>query len=56
MAEDLKGKQGSKQGRDKSEKKVSPAEQRARVNDYIAIAFALGTVVLLWLLQWMGLY
>ena len=56
MADNLKGKQGSEQGRDKSEKQASPAEQRARVNDYIAIAFALGTVILLWLLQLMGLY
>jgi len=56
MAEDGKGKQGSGQGKDKSERKVSPAEQRARVNDYIAILFALGTVLLLWILQLMGLY
>jgi len=56
MAEDPKGKPRSEEGRGKSEKKVSPAEQRARVNDYIAIAFALGTVLLLWILQLMGLY
>jgi hypothetical protein len=29
---------------------------RARVNDYIAIALALGVVFLLWILQMMGLY
>ena len=29
---------------------------RARVNDYIAIILALGTVLILWLLQLMGLY
>jgi hypothetical protein len=56
MAEDKKGKQGLEQGKDKLEKKVSPAEQRARVNDYIAIIFALGTVLLLWILQLMGMY
>ena len=56
MAEDLKGKQSSQEGRGKSEKKTSPAEQRARVNDYVAIILAVGTVFLLWLLQLMGLY
>ena len=29
---------------------------RARVNDYIAIALALGAVFLLWILQMLGLY
>ena len=29
---------------------------RSRVNDYIAIILALGTVFILWLLQLMGLY
>ena len=29
---------------------------RARVNDYIAIALALGAVFILWVLQMMGLY
>lgn len=29
---------------------------RARVNDYIAIALALGAVFILWILQMMGLY
>ena len=30
--------------------------RRTRVVDYIAIVLALGTVFILWLLQWMGLY
>jgi hypothetical protein len=29
---------------------------RSRVNDYIAIALALGAVLILWVLQMMGLY
>ncbi len=29
---------------------------RARVNDYIATALALGAVLILWVLQLMGLY
>ena len=29
---------------------------RSRVNDYIAIALALGAVLVLWILQMMGLY
>jgi thiamine monophosphate synthase len=29
---------------------------RSRVNDYIAIALALGAVFILWILQMMGLY
>lgn len=29
---------------------------RARVNDYIAIALALGAVFILWILQMMGFY
>jgi hypothetical protein len=29
---------------------------RSRVNDYIAIALALGAVLILWILQMMGLY
>ena len=30
--------------------------RRARVNDYMAITLALGTVLILWLLQMIGLY
>ncbi|MBW2031241.1 MAG: hypothetical protein JRJ31_19455 [Deltaproteobacteria bacterium] len=29
---------------------------KARVNDYLAIILAVGTVILLWFLQWMGFY
>jgi len=29
---------------------------RSKLNDYIAIILALGTVFILWLLQFMGLY
>jgi len=56
MAEDNKEKQGAEKGKEKSEKKASPAEQRGRVNDYIAIGLAVSVVFLLWLLQLMGLY
>lgn len=53
---------------DKDIQKMNDAEQekikaettaamlRSRVNDYIAIILALGTVFILWLLQLMGLY
>jgi hypothetical protein len=30
--------------------------RRTRLVDYIAIVLALGTVFILWLFQWMGLY
>ena len=30
--------------------------QRSRFVDYIAIVLGVGTVFILWLLQWMGLY
>ena len=29
---------------------------RGRLNDYVAIVLAVGTVFILWLLQWAGLY
>jgi fatty acid desaturase len=32
------------------------AMMRSRVNDYLAIVLALGTVLILWLSQMMGLY
>ena len=56
MADDLEVKKDLEEDRGKKDTKTSVRMQRARVNDYIAIILALGTVFLLWLLQWMGLY
>ena len=45
---------------DKEDEKIRAQTQaqlmRGRLNDYIAIVLAVGTVFLLWLLQWMGVY
>ena len=43
-------------GKEEVEKQTEAQMHRARVNDYVAIALALGMVLLLWFLQWMGLY
>ena len=42
--------------RDKIKAETEAQMLRSRVNDYIAIALALGAVLFLWLLQMMGLY
>ena len=41
---------------DKIKAETEAQMMRARVNDYIAIALALGAVFILWILQMMGLY
>ena len=42
--------------RDKIKAETEKQMLRARINDYIAIALALGAVFILWLLQLMGVY
>jgi hypothetical protein len=40
----------------KIRKETQMQMQKSRAIDYIAIVLALGSVFILWLLQWMGLY
>ena len=42
--------------REKIKAQTEAQMMRSRVNDYVAIILALGTVFVLWFLQWMGLY
>ena len=43
-------------GLEKIRKETQVQMQKSRAIDYIAIVLALGSVFILWLLQWMGLY
>lgn len=56
MAEGLEGKEDLEEEREKTRAQTQAQMVRSRVNDYVAIILAVGTVFLLWLLQWMGLY
>ena len=56
MDEELKDKDLLQEEYDKIKTETEAQMLRARVNDYIAIALALGAVFLLWTLQMMGLY
>jgi hypothetical protein len=56
MAEDPKQKRDLEDEMEKIKAQTDAQMQRARATDYIAIVLALGTVFILWLLQWMGLY
>jgi len=56
MAEDPKQKRDLEDEMEKIKAQTDAQMQRARATDYIAIVLALGTVFMLWLLQWMGLY
>ena len=53
MAEDDKH---MEEEREKIKAQTEAQMMRARVNDYLAIILALGTVLLLWGLQLMGFY
>jgi hypothetical protein len=53
MAEDT---EQIKEEREKIKDQTEAQMMRARVNDYLAIILALGTVLLLWILQLMGFY
>ena len=56
MVEDLEQKKNLEEEMEKIKAQTDAQMQRARATDYIAIVLALGTVFILWLLQWMGLY
>ena len=56
MAEDLEQRKKLEQEMEKIKALTDDQMQRARATDYIAIVLAPGTVFILWLLQWMGLY
>ena len=47
---------GIQEERDKIKAETEVQMLRSRVNDYIAIALALGAVLILWVLQLIGLY
>ncbi len=51
-----KAKAAEQEEREKIKAQSEAQMMRSRVNDYVAIILALGTVFVLWLLQWMGLY
>jgi hypothetical protein len=54
MAQDSKDKLEEERGKIKAQTEAQM--MRSRVNDYVAIILALGTVFLLWILQLMGFY
>ena len=56
MAKKRKAKKDLDEEREKIKAQTAAQMMRSRVNDYVAIILALGTVFVLWLLQWMGLY
>lgn len=56
MAVDLEQKKDLEKEMEKIKAQTDVQMQRARATDYIAIVLALGTIFILWLLQWMGLY
>ena len=56
MAEGLEGKEDLEEEREKTRAQTEARMTRSRMNDYVAIILAVGTVFVLWLLQWMGLY
>ncbi|MBW2146029.1 MAG: hypothetical protein JRG73_12545 [Deltaproteobacteria bacterium] len=56
MKEGLEGKKDLDEDRKKVEAETLVKMLRARAQDYIAITLGVGTVFLLWLLQWMGFY
>ena len=56
MAKDLEQKMDLEEEMEKIKAQTDAQMQRARAVDYIAIVLALGTVFILWFLQWMGLY
>ena len=56
MAGDLEKKRDLEEETEKIKAQTDAQMWRARATDYIAIVLALGTVFILWFLQWMGLY
>ena len=56
MSEDLEAKKGLNEESEEIKAQTAVQMQRARLNDYVAIFLAVGTVIFLWVLQWMGLY
>ena len=56
MSKNLEAKNHLIEEREKIQAQTDAQMRRARATDYIAIVLALGTVFILWLFQWMGLY
>jgi len=56
MTEDIEAKAELIEEDEKTKAQTQAMLMRGRLNDYVAIALAVGTVFILWLLQWMGLY
>ena len=56
MAKKHKAEKALNEEREKIKAQTAAQMMRSRVNDYVAIILALGTVFVLWFLQWMGLY
>ena len=56
MTEEIKDKAESNEEDAKIQAQTMAQLMRGRLNDYVAIALAVGTVFILWLLQWAGLY
>jgi len=56
MTEDIDVKSGLTEEDEKVEAQTMAQLMRGRLNDYVAIVLAVGTVFILWFLQWAGLY
>jgi thiamine monophosphate synthase len=56
MGEKTEDRAGLQEEHDRIKAETEAQMVRSRVNDYIAIALALGAVLILWILQLMGLY
>ena len=56
MDKDLEVKTDMKMEVEEIRAKTDVQMRKSRAHDYIALILALGTVFLLWLFQWMGLY
>jgi hypothetical protein len=56
MGEEIKDNELLQEEHNKIRAETEAQMLRARVNDYIAIALALGAVFLLWILQMAGVY
>lgn len=56
MDMEIKDRELLKKENDRIKAETEAQMLRARVNDYISIALALGAVFILWILQMMGLY
>jgi hypothetical protein len=56
MTEDIESKAVSNEEDAKIKAQTMAQLMRGRLNDYVAIVLAVGTVFILWLLQWAGLY